>query len=128
MVTGHRKENYVVEITAGNHTLTADVLPKLRGTDLGPDPHEIFEASLAACTIITLQMYADRQQWKLESADVTIRIDQEGAQSHLTREIALRGDLTADQAARLLEIADKCPIHKLMTSDISITTVLISSN
>jgi putative redox protein len=124
MITGRRREKYVAEIASGNHQIVADISQQLGGTDLGFDPHEIFEASLAACTIITVQMYADRHQWKLDSTDVNIRIDKEGAQSHLIREIAFKGDLSAEQITRLMEIADKCPIHKLMTSDISISTVL----
>ena len=79
---------------------------------------------MGACTVITVQMYADRHEWKLESTDVKISIDKEGPQSHLTREISFKGDLSPEQITRLLEIADKCPIHKLMTSDISISTVL----
>ena len=125
MVTGKRRENLVAELKANTHTILADVAKKLGGTDLGPGPHEIFEASLAACTIITLQMYAQRHQWKLESTDVIVTIDKEGSESHLTREISLRGDLADEQKMKLLEIADKCPIHKLMTSHISITTKYI---
>lgn len=124
MITGKRKEKFVVELSTGNHTIIADVREKLGGTDAGPEPHEIFEASLAACTIITVQMYADRHAWKLDSTDVKVTLDKEGAQSHLTREIAFQGDLSAEQISRLLEIADKCPIHKLMTSETTITTVL----
>jgi putative redox protein len=127
MITGRRKEKLVAEITTGSdvtHTIIADVAQKFGGSDLGPDPHDFFEASLAACTIITVQMYAERHGWKLDSTDVKINIDKEGAKSHLVREISFRGDLTQEQIARLLEIADKCPIHRLMTSDISISTSL----
>jgi putative redox protein len=122
VVTGHRKENYVAEIHSGIHTLVADVPQKLGGTDLGPGPHDLLEAALTACTIITLQMYANRQKWNLESADVKVSIDKEGPESHLTREISLKGDLSPEQKARLLEIANKCPIHKLLTSKIEIST------
>lgn len=128
MITGRRKEKYVAEITSGTHTFVADIAQKYGGTDLGPDPHEIFEASLAACTIITVQMYADRKEWKLESTDVKISIDKEGPQSHLLREIAFKGDLNEEQITKLMEIANKCPIHKLMTSDIAISTVLMTSS
>ena len=128
MITGKRKEKFVAEITSGSHTIIADVRANLGGTDTGPEPHEIFEASLAACTIITVQMYADRHAWKLDSTDVKVTLDKDGAQSHLTREIAFRGDLSVEQITRLLEIADKCPIHKLMTSAITITTVLAADS
>lgn len=126
MITARKKEHYVVEISSGTHTILSDISAKFGGTDVGPDPHELFQAALAACTIITVQMFADRHEWKLESADVKISIDKEGPQSHLIREIAFKGDLSPEQITRLLEIADKCPIHKLMTSEISISTVLQS--
>jgi len=124
MITGKRKEHFVAELTSRGHTILADVPQQSGGTDLALDPHEIFEAALAACTIITVQMYAERKNWKLESADVRVSVDQEAAQSHLTREISFRGELDEQQIARLLEIADRCPIHKLMTGQISISTVL----
>jgi putative redox protein len=128
MITGHRKERYVAELSSGMHTLVADISQKLGGTDVGPDPHELFEAALAACTIITVQMYADRKQWKLDSVDVKVTVDKEGAQSHLTREVSFRGELDAEQTERLLDIANKCPIHKLMSSEISISTVLVATH
>ena len=123
MITGKRKENYVAEIISRSHSILADVPMQSGGTDLAPDPHELFEAALAACTIITVQMYAERKMWKLESTDVKVTVDQEGAESHITREISFRGELNDGQIARLLEIADKCPIYKLMTSRISISTL-----
>jgi putative redox protein len=131
MVTAKRKENLVVEINSGDevsHTMIADVAQKFGGTDLGPDPHDFFQASLAACTVITVQMYANRKNWKLDSTDVRVRIDREGAQSHLVREIAFRGDLTDEQITRLMEIANKCPIHQLMTSDITISSTLVTNS
>lgn len=128
MITAVHREKLVAEITAGTHKLLADVPVNLGGTGLGPGPHEILEASLAACTIITLQMYADRHQWNLTSTDVKVTIDKEGAESHLKREITLKGELTGEQKTRLMEIADKCPVHKLMTSQISISTVQLPSN
>jgi len=123
MVNGHRNPPLIAEITAGIHKIIADEPVAQGGSDTGPGPHEMFEAALAACTIITLQMFADRKQWNLESADVTVAVDKEGTESHITRNIALRGDLTDEQRERLFAIAEKCPIHKLMTSQISITTI-----
>jgi len=123
MVNGKRQAKLVADMTAGIHRIIADAPVALGGSDQGPGPHEIFEASLVACTIITLQMYADRHQWNLDSAEVTVKIDKEGAESHLTREVKLIGDLSDEQRDKLFEIADKCPIHKLMSSHISISTV-----
>ena len=123
MVNGTRKPKLIAELTMGMHKLLADVSVQLGGSNAGPDPHEIFEASLAACTIITLQMFADRHQWNLDSADVNVTVDKEGAESHITRSITLRGNLTDEQRNKLFEIADKCPVHKLMTSHIAISTI-----
>lgn len=122
MVTGKRREALVAALTAGAHQIIADVSKELGGTDLGPGPHEILEAALAACTIITVQMYANRHQWNLESTNVKVAVDKEGAESHLTREISFIGDLTEVQKSKLAEIAEKCPIHKLLTSHITIST------
>lgn len=123
MVHSHRVNKLTADILAGSHHITSDVAEALGGSGSALDPHELLEAALAACTTITLQMYANRQGWNLESADVKIVIDKEGSETHLQREIALRGGLTPEQIQRLLEIAEKCPIHKLLTSHITITTV-----
>ena len=125
MVQGQRKQNWVAEITAGGHQIISDVSPKLGGTDLGMNPHELLESALTACTIITVQMYADRKTWPLQSMKVKVSIDKEGPESHILREITLMGPLTDEQKARLYEIADKCPIHKLLTGKIEVSTLRI---
>ena len=125
MISGRRLQQYVAELHSATNSLLSDLPESLGGTGSGFDPHELFEAALAACTILTVQMYADRKQWPLESTDVKVHIETEGAQSRLVREISFRGPLDAEQVDRLVSIADKCPIHKLMTSDISISTVLV---
>jgi putative redox protein len=122
MVEGKRIEKLAVEIKSGAHTWLADVPAKLGGADRGPGPHELLESALTACTIITVQMYANRKGWPLTSTNVKVTVDKEGAESHIAREISFVGELSDEQKARLLEIADKCPIHKLLTSHISITT------
>ena len=124
MVEGKRRENFVAEIVAGTHQIVADIPSKFGGTDLGPRPHELLEAALTACTIITVQMYATRKEWPLVSTNVKVSIDKEGPESHITRELSFFGDLSSEQKDRLLDIANKCPIHKLLTSRISITTNL----
>lgn len=128
MIEAHKKnnnkDNYVVEITDGRHQLLSDVSAKLGGTDVASNPHEILESALAACTIITVQMYANRKSLNLQSTNVKVSVDKEGDESHITREISFVGDLTSEQRQRLLEIADKCPIHKLLTSHVSISTLV----
>jgi putative redox protein len=111
MVTGSRKDKFVVEMMSGVHKIISDVTEDQGGTDLGPNPHELLEAALTACTIMTLQMYANRKNWPLISANVKVTIDKEGANSHITREISLTGELSPEQKKRLIDIANMCPIH-----------------
>jgi putative redox protein len=127
MVEGRRKEKLAAEISSGAHTLIADVSSSAGGTDLGMSPHQLLEAALTACTIITVQMYADRHKWKLESTNVKVTIDKEGAESHMTREIQLVGELSDDQRHRLMDIAGKCPVHRILSSRISISTKDLTS-
>lgn len=117
-----REEKFCYEIHNGGHSLRADVLAELGGEDKGMNPHALLEAALAACTAITMQMYADRHQFDLQSADVHVKIMSEGPETQIQRVIEMTGDLTPEQRQRLLEIATKCPIHKLLTSKISIVT------
>ena len=105
-----------------NHQLVADTEEALGGNDLGMNPHEILETALAACTSLTLKMYARRKQMKLNEVKVEVHTVSEGKESVLSRKIELIGDLSEDEKSRLMEIAGKCPIHKLLTSQISIQT------
>jgi putative redox protein len=122
MVTGERQELLVAKMVAGNFSIISGVSEKLGGRDEGPNPHELLEAALAACTIITVQMYADRKGIPLESTDVQVKTVSEGAESVISREISFRGNLTPEQKIRLAEIADKCPIYKLLVSKVTIET------
>jgi putative redox protein len=122
MITGIRKDGLVAEITARGHTITSGLPEKLGGRDEGPDPHELLEAALAGCTILTAQLYANRKGMKLESTDVKVKIVSEGKDSVINREVSFRGDLTPEEKARLLEIVNKCPIHNLLESNIKIET------
>jgi putative redox protein len=123
MIQGRRddsqKDGLVAILNAPTHQFLVDVSPKLGGTDQAPNPHELLEAALVGCTIITLQMYANRHGWPLQSADVKVTIVSEGATTQLAREVTLRGDLSDQQRSKLMEIADKCPIHRLLLSDIN---------
>ena len=105
-----------------DHSLRSDVSAALGGDDLGMNPHEILEAALAACTSITIQMYAKRRNIVIDDVQVEVHTVSEGAQSLMTRKIHFVGNLTADEKAKLLEIANKCPIHKLLESHIKIQT------
>ncbi len=107
------------------HTLMTDISLAEGGDDLAPDPHDLLDSALAACTALTLKLYAGRKQWPLDNADVLITHEETPGHYRLNRVISLKGDaLTAEQREKLLEIANKCPIHRVLTGEITIDTVL----
>ena len=124
------------QIVAGNHEWGADE-PAPYGTDTGPSPYELLLASLGACTSMTLRLYAQRKGLDLQRITVRLqhsRIHAEdcmdcetktGFLDHIDRQIELSGNLDASQRQRLLEIAEHCPVHKTLKSEINIRTSLI---
>lgn len=122
------------QVTLGRHHLVADEPAAAGGTDTGPDPYALLLAALGSCTSMTLALYARNKQWPLESVRVTLRHSKvhaadcdtcetkDGRLDRIEREVELVGDLTDAQRARLLEIANKCPVHRTLTSEIDIRT------
>ena len=106
------------------HTLLSDVTIAEGGESLAPGPHDLLDAALGACTALTLKLYASRKEWPLENADVVITHEETSGHYRLNRVVTLQGDLSAEQRERLLEIANKCPIHRVLTGEIAIDTVL----
>jgi putative redox protein len=96
------------------------------GSGTGPSPHEYLGAALAACTSMTLKMYAGRKEMKLENAIVTVDIERANDVETFSREIQLQGNLSTEEKERLLEIAEKCPIHKALAGQIQIKTQLVN--
>ena len=128
-----RTERGSFETTIGmrGHRLVADEPLALGGTDLGPTPSELVAAALAACTTITLRMYADRKAWPLEAVEVGVgrRIEVGAGGSRAAprylRTLKLTGPLDESQIARLLQIADRCPVHRQLTGGTEVTTELM---
>lgn len=130
-------DSYLQDIYAGpKHHVQADEPPERGGTDLGMTPHQLLSAGLAACTAITLRMYADRKEWPLDHVHVDVTFDRKQAKdpdtgkatgdltTRFTRSIHLSGDLDEDQRARMLEIANKCPVHRTLTHRIEVDSAL----
>ncbi len=117
---------YAQRVTVGSHQLASDIDASKGGSDSGPSPHEYLAVALASCTGMTLKMYAGRKSWGLENAIVTVNINRTDDVERFTREISLVGNLDAEQTTRLMEIADKCPVHKALIGTIAIETRLIN--
>jgi putative redox protein len=125
------------EIEVGRHRLAADEPASLGGTDTGPNPYDLLLAALGACKSITVTMYARRKAWPLDSVTVRLRhekIHAEDCESCESRDVLLdriecevefSGELTAEQRTRLLEIANRCPVHRTLTSEIIIESRLV---
>jgi putative redox protein len=127
-------KGFRTEIQVGPHSLVADEPPSVGGTGLGLTPYDLLSASLGACTAMTLRMYADRKKWPLES--VLIEMDHHKVHAHdcetcetetgkvdiFSRTIEVKGALSEEQKERLLEIADKCPVHRTLHSEIQVET------
>ncbi len=127
---------FLTEILVNRHSLVADEPAAAGGTDQGPSPFDLLVAALGACTAMTLRMYADRKGWPLETATVRLTHDKihaadcetcetrEGMLDRIEREIEIEGPLDPDQKQRLLQIADRCPVHRTLTSEVLISTRL----
>ncbi len=130
---------FINSLRAGRHTLTADEPPAAGGSDAGPGPYEYLLMALGACTSITLRMYAELKKLPLErvrvrlshrkvhAADCADCATKEGKVDEIVREIVLEGELTDEQRARLLDIANRCPVHRTLTSEIKVRSRLAPS-
>ena len=114
------------KLSTGDLQLLSDAEVGKGGEGSGPSPHEYLGAALAACTSMTLKMYAGRKSMNLENAIVTVDIERKDDIETFSRDIELIGNLNAEEKERLFEIANKCPIHKALAGQIQIKTQLIN--
>jgi putative redox protein len=125
---------FAQQIEAGTHQLSADEPVESGGTDTGLSPYDLLLAALGSCTSMTVGLYARRRNWplqevvvslwhsKIHAADCAECETREGKIDRIERDIQLIGSLTGEQRSKLMEIADKCPVHRTLTSEINIRT------
>ena len=137
IVSESLKGKFTQEITVNHHVLIADEPVQNGGNDLGPSPYEFLLAALGTCTSMTLRMYADFKKIPLKRVIVKLQHEKKYADDctdcensnskidHINRQIELEGDLSDDERKKLLDIANKCPVHRTLTSKVEITTMLL---
>jgi putative redox protein len=128
---------FAQQIAAGPHGLRGDEPESVGGTGTGPSPYDFLLAALGSCTSMTVGMYARKKMWPLERVTVWLRhsriyaVDcaecetKEGMLDRIELDVRFDGPLTAEQCSRLLEIANKCPVHRTLTSEINIRTRIV---
>ena len=134
VVVHGRASGFAQEISTGRHRLHADEPVSSGGTDTGPSPYELLLAALGACTSITVGMYARRKGWPLEEVRVQLRHSKihaadcaecetkDGMLDRIERDVHFVGPLSDEQRSKLIEIANKCPVHRTLKSEIDIQT------
>ncbi len=119
-------EDFRCDISTTRHSLVGDETEANGGKYVGPVPKEYLLASLGECTAITLKMYANHKGWTLTDVRVNLNLEQEIisgiTHSTIKRDIVLQGDLTEEQRARILQVANSCPVHKLLMGELVINT------
>ncbi|WP_158840776.1 bifunctional alpha/beta hydrolase/OsmC family protein [Polaribacter sp. L3A8] len=131
------EDNFTTSIQTKNHSFIADEPTSVGGNDFGPSPYDFLSAGLAACTVMTLKMYAERKKWDLQevfvyityskkhSDDLDIDVEKPTRYDYLKKKLNFIGNLDDNQKQRLKEIAAKCPVHKTLQSEIIIETELV---
>ncbi|MEM7254874.1 MAG: OsmC family protein, partial [Pseudomonadota bacterium] len=134
---GEGNQRFLRHVATDDHTWLADEPRRVGGDNLGPDPYEHLLAALGTCTSMTIRMYANRKEWPLEDVHINLRHSREHAGDSaaaedgpsptvdvITREIEFEGPLDDAQRQRLLEIADRCPVHRTLLNTMRIDTAL----
>jgi putative redox protein len=120
------QSRWFTRATVGPHTVDTDSPASLGGQDKAPDPEEVLLAAYGSCTAMTVQMYAQRKGWPLANIVVDLKLTPKTAEHPdiIHRTISFEGPLDDEQRARLLQIADKCPVHRLLSGNPTLTTRL----
>lgn len=123
------KEKYKTEISNGRNILVADEPESMGGTDQGLGPKELLLSSLGSCTAMTLRMYADRKKWDLQEVIISLSMEvvpsSHQQTTYIRNHIKLIGELDSDQRQRLLQIAELCPIHKILSNPVVLNSNLL---
>ena len=137
VVSDSPEGRYAEDIFVGDHILRADEPTALGGANTGPTPNDLLLAALGACTAMTLRMYAERKNWEL--GKISVRLNQarihaedcktcesrDGMVTRISRDITIEGSLDEDKRKRLLEIADKCPVHRTLTAEVVVDSRIV---
>ncbi|HLG88366.1 MAG TPA: OsmC family protein [Alphaproteobacteria bacterium] len=132
MVTATEAQPWGQALLTQKHVQFADETAEHNGADTGPNPHELVLMALGACTAITVRMYAARKGWAIDKLDVRLSFRKAPAgaptpaREQIERQIEIEGPLDAEQRARLFAVAEKCPIHKLLTGGVDIHSELVA--
>ncbi|MEX0856658.1 MAG: OsmC family protein [Balneolaceae bacterium] len=132
-----KDESFKTILSAANHQLIADEPESVEGgTDQGPDPYDYMLMALGSCSVMTVKMYAKQKKWPVEEIYAELRHHKSHAEDcetcessdskidRIEKELIVKGDLTPEQLNRLLEISEKCPVHRTLQSDIEITSTI----
>ena len=117
--------NYRTDIVTGHHRFTADEGPGLGGKDAGPAPYELLASALAACTVITLRMYAERKQWPVTAVEADVHFVREGDKQHIDRVLTIEGAVDDEQKKRMADIAERTPVTLTLKGGLEIRTSLL---
>ena len=132
------EDNFTTTIQTKNHTLIADEPSDIGGDDFGPSPYEYLNAGLAACTVMTVKLYAERKKWDLQevfvyithskkhSEDIDVETSATRRIDYISKKLRFIGNLTEEQELRLKEIASKCPVHRTLENEVLFKTTLIT--
>lgn len=122
MVEGAIDQGFKVAIGDGEHVLFSDMSKKDGGADTAMDPHRLLESALTGCTLMTMELVAKHKGYSIGNTTVCVEIEKEGETTTIKRIITFDPSLTAEQKEKMTVIANKCPIHKILKSNIEIPT------